>query len=276
MFGALFGDIIGSYYEIHCTKKYDFDFRRESTFTDDSVMTAAVCKAILENPEDITKRETAARAKQYAAWFKQFYAYFPDAGFGQMFRAWAKSPRFFKQASYGNGAAMRAVPIGYAYSSLEQVLLQARASCLFTHNHREAIAGAQAVASAVWLANHGIGKDEIKAYVEKIFGYKLSYSLDDIRADYQFDSHTQYSVPPSIAAFLESEDYEDAVRKAVSLGGDADTMACIAGGIAEAFYHKIPKQIEMFCYSRLASSIKLTANAFCQKYIAKPTEYIDA
>ena len=273
MFGALFGDIIGSYYEHHCTKNYNFELMRESSFTDDSVMTAAVCRAILTNPANISKDEQKERAKQYAAFYKQFYSFFPDAGFGQMFSSWAKNPVLSKQASYGNGAAMRAVPIGYAYSSLEQVLLQARASCLYTHSNKEAIIGAQTVAAAVYMANNGSGKSEIKDYIEKSFGYDLSIKLSDIAADYLFDSRTSYSVPPSVIAFLESEDYESAVRLAVSLGGDADTMACIAGGIAEAFYHKIPREIKTFCYNRLASTIKLTANEFCARYIKIQTEF---
>lgn len=273
MWGAVFGDIIGSYYEVHCTKDYNFELRRESTFTDDSVMTAAVCRTILNNPDDITERGVTERAKCYAALYKQFYSYFPNAGFGQMFREWAESDRLYKQPSYGNGAAMRAVPIGYACKTLEQVLLQAKASSIFTHNNKEAIEGAQAVAAAVWLANGGSGKSEIKACLEKKFGYKLSEPLEKIRRDCKFDSRTKYSVPPSIIAFMESEDYESAVRGAVSLGGDADTMACIAGGIAEAFYHRIPKRIESFCLSRTDSTIKRAVNEFNGKFMTTETEF---
>lgn len=268
MYGAIYGDIIGSYYEVHCTKDYDFEFHRDSTFTDDSVMTAAVCKAILQNPEPIRKSEMRRRASEYAVQYKQYYSYFPNAGYGNMFSKWASDRQnMTKQNSYGNGAAMRAVPIGYAYDSLEQVLLQAKASCLYTHNNQDAVCGAQAVAAAVFLAVHGESKSAVKDYISKNFKFELDRTVDDIRPDYIFDSSTKYSVPPAIIAFLDSEDYESAVRNAVSLGGDADTMACIAGGIAEAFYHHIPKHIRSFCDSRIDITIKNAANEFCGRYV---------
>lgn len=265
MFGALFGDIIGSYYEIHCTNDYDFEFKRESTFTDDSVLTCAVAKAILLNGDETG--HIRQRAKEYAIQYKQYYSYFPHAGYGNMFSEWAKNPNnMHKVRSYGNGGAMRAVPIGYAYGTMEQILLQAKASCLYTHNSRKAIKGAQAVASAVWLAVHGETKENIRDFISRKFRYNLSFRLNDIKSWYAFDSSTDYSVPPAIVAFLEAYDYESAVRNAVSLGGDADTMACIAGGIAEAYYKVIPKHIQQFCYSRLDYTLKSTATEFCKKY----------
>ncbi len=267
MFGAIFGDIIGSYYELHCTKEYDFPLRRECTFTDDSVMTAAVCRAILLNDSPIKKHELKQRAKEFAVQYKQFYSYFPNAGYGYLFTKWASDVKNMRiQRSYGNGAAMRAVPIGYAYDSVEQVLLQTKASCLYTHNCREAIRGAQAVACAVFLAAHNSSKESIKNFICEKFRYDLSYSVDDIRPYYSFDSSASYSVPPAVTAFLDSNDYESAVRNAVSLGGDADTMACIAGGIAEAFYGDIPEHIKNFCYGKLDHTIKRSAAEFCQKY----------
>lgn len=270
MYGAIYGDIIGSYYEVHCTKNYDFEFQRESTFTDDSVMTAAVCKAILQNPQPITKHEIRKRAFEYAVQYKQYFSYYPHAGYGNMFRKWAADRGSMrKQRSYGNGGAMRVVPVGYAYDSLEQVLLQAKASCLYTHNNREAIRGAQAVAAAVYLAYHGGSKSEIRDYISKNLRLDLDYTVDDIRPGYSFDSSTSYSVPPAIVAFLDSSDYESAVRNAVSLGGDADTMACIAGGIAEAFYHSIPEHIRKFCDSRLDHTIKSVVNEFMKAKNAK-------
>ena len=150
---------------------------------------------------------------------------------------------------------MRVIPIGYAYDTLEQVLLQAKASCLPTHNHSEAIAGAEAVAAAVFLARNNRSKEQIKDYLEKAFAYDLSTPLSLIRDTHTFDSKTSYSVPPAIIAFLESNDYESAVRLAVSLGGDADTQACIAGGIAEAFYKEIPEHIKRFCNLKVDYSI---------------------
>lgn len=271
MFGAIYGDIIGSYYEAHCTKDYNFPFHRDSSFTDDSVMTAAVCKAILVNPAPIAKLGIRKRAFEYAVQFRQYYSYFPHAGYGQMFQKWAESGRITKQRSYGNGGAMRVVPIGYAYESLEQVRLQVKASCYYTHNNREAVKGALAVSSAVWLANHGYSKSQIKKYIEKEFRYKLDYSVTDIRDSYSFDSNTDYTVPPAIVAFLESDDYESAVRNAVSLGGDADTMACIAGGISEAYYKDIPKHIRTFCDSRVDYSIKNVIKEFCHRYANSST-----
>lgn len=266
MLGALYGDVIGSYYEVHCTKDYNFEFNKESTFTDDSVMTVAVCDAILANPRPITAREVKKRALEYAGRYKQFYSYHPNAGFGNMFREWAQSTRFTKSRSYGNGAAMRAVPIGYAYDSLEQVLLQAKASCIYTHNNREAIKAAQAVACAVFFARNGESKESIKKFISKKFCYSLDTPLSAIREVYEFNSRCSYSVPPSIIAFLESTDYESALRNAISLGGDADTQACIAGGIAEAYYKEIPDHIEKFCSRRIEYSLKQTANKFRNKY----------
>lgn len=267
MLGAVYGDIIGSYYENHCTKNYDFPLMRESTFTDDSVLIAAVCKAILLNPKAITSRELKRRAMEYAVQYKQYYSYFPDAGYGSMFREWASSRQMLRQRSFGNGAAMRAVPIGYAYTELEQVLLQTKASCLYTHNHRDGIKGAQAVAASVWLARHTHDKERIRTYVAGQFGYDMDVTLDELRPYYSFDSSAGYSVPPAIMAFLEASDYESAVRNAVSLGGDADTMACIAGGIAEAFYGTIPDEIRRFCDSRLDITIR-TAVRELEQYCA--------
>ena len=266
IWGAVFGDIIGSYYEVHCTKDHGFELHRESTFTDDTVMTAAVCKAIVLDSRPVSFFILNARALEYAAQYKQFYSHFPNAGYGQMFSDWANERGFSRRRSYGNGAAMRVVPIGFAYDTLEQAILQAKASCLYTHNSHEAITGAKAVAAAVWLARHGISKDEIKEYIERNFHYDLSAPIAEIRGEYVFDSRAGYSVPPSIAAFLQSEDYESAVRNAVSLGGDADTMACIAGGIAEAFYGEIPRNIRDFCGIRLDGTIKRVINEFNDKF----------
>ena len=267
MFGAIYGDVIGSYYEVHCTKNYDFEFNKESSFTDDSVLIAAVCKAILNNPSEITRWDVRNRSKEYAAQYRQYYSYHPHAGFGNMFAEWARKPNARNGHSYANGASMRVIPIGYAYSTLEQTLLQAKASCIPTHNQREAIKGAQAVASAVFLARKNESKEGIKAFLEKTFKYDLSIPLATIKENHVFDSKTSYSVPPAIIAFLESSDYESAVRSAVSLGGDADTQACIAGGIAEAFYKEIPEHIKRFCDLRIDHSIKSVVREFCMNII---------
>jgi len=268
MFGAVYGDVIGSYYESHCTKDYNFEFTNDSTFTDDTVLTVAVCKAILDNPLPITRWQIRRRGLEYAGKYRQYYSYYPYAGFGNMFSDWAGSELFKVNRSYANGGAMRVIPIGYAYETLEQVQLQAKASCYFTHNHPEAVKAAQAVASAVFLANKGESKNGIKEYLERKYHYDLSRKLKDIKATYVFNSRSSYSVPPAIIAFLESEDYESAVRLAVSLGGDADTEACIAGGIAEAFYKEIPENIQDFCDRKidytLRSVIKEFKSTFCK------------
>ncbi len=266
LFGAIYGDVIGSYYEVHCTKDYDFKWQPDSRFTDDSVLIAAVCRAILDDPSEIAGRSLRRRSRLFAERYRQYYARYPDAGYGAMFAAWARNPHARRGHSYANGASMRVIPIGYAYATLEQTLLQAKASCLPTHSHREAIRGAQAVAAAVFLARKKEGKERIKDYLQKAFRYDLSVPLSQIRARHVFDSRTSYSVPPAILAFLESSDYESAVRSAVSLGGDADTQACIAGGIAEAFYREIPEKIKRFCEPRIDGSIKSVVREFNQKY----------
>lgn len=265
MFGAIYGDVIGSYYEVHSTKDYDFRFHKDSTFTDDSVLIAAVCRAILNNPSEVRKFRLCERAREYAVQYRQYYSYFPNAGFGNMFIQWAKNPNARNGHSYANGAAMRVIPIGYAYDTLEQTLLQTEASCLSTHNHHEAITGAKAVAAAVFMARHNEKKESIRQYLQNKFKYDLSISLNDIRAAHVFDCRSSYSVPPAIIAFLESSDYESAVRGAVSLGGDADTQACIAGGIAEAFYKEIPRHIKSFCDTRIDISIKTAVRELCAK-----------
>ena len=266
MIGSICGDIIGSVFERYNVKSEKFDlFGRESRFTDDTVMTVAVADKLLscENSHGFGKNSDAAMA--YAAFYRQYYSRHPQAGFGQMFSDWAKKGDFTKQNSYGNGAAMRVAPIGYAFGNLAAVLKEARISCLYTHNHREAIQGAEVTAGCVFMARTGASKGEIRDFAAKK-GYNMNFSLDGIRAGYKFDSRTRYSVPPAIAAFLESEDYESAIRKAISIGGDSDTLACIAGGIAHAFYKSIPKPIYDRCMLLLDSGLKKTVNEFAAKY----------
>lgn len=267
MFGAVCGDVIGSCYENHATKDYDFRlFRRSSRFTDDTVLTAAVCDAILFHPEPIRPAELYIRAKEYAVRYKAYYARHPHAGFGHMFRKWAKSDMLYKQSSYGNGGAMRVVPIGCAYEDIKQIELQVHASCLYTHAHPEAVKGAKAAADAVFLARTGHSKEEIRSFLTKRFHYDLQMNWDALRSVYSFSSRTIDSVPHAIQAFLDSTDYEDAIRRAISLGGDADTMACIAGGIAEAFYGSVPEAILHFCKPRIDSGLRETLERFRTAY----------
>ncbi|MBQ8741656.1 MAG: ADP-ribosylglycohydrolase family protein [Clostridia bacterium] len=268
MFGAIYGDIIGSYYETHCTKDYNFEFQKDSTFTDDTVLTVAVCKAILNNSDPIARWEIRKRGLEYAGQFRQYYSYYPYAGFGNMFSEWARCDSFKVNHSYANGAAMRAVPIGYAYDNVEQILFQAKASCYYTHNNSEAIKAAQAVAIAVFLARNRKSKNDIREFLENKFHYDLSRKIKDIKSNYVFNSRASYSVPPAIIAFLDSTDYESAIRNAISLGGDADTEACIAGGIAEAFYRETPKHIVDFCDRKIDSTLKNVAFDF-KKHFCK-------
>lgn len=231
MLGAIAGDIIGSVYENFRTKRKDFRlFTPLSFFTDDTVLTVAVADALL------TGRPYADRIRSYARRY-------PLRGYGGRFMRWMVTPGAGPYGSYGNGSAMRVSPVAWAFDSEEEVLEHAGLSAACTHDHPEGIKGAQAAALAVFLARKGAGKAEIKKAVSVKFGYDLSKSLDEIRPAYKFDVSCQGSVPQAITAFLESGNFEDAVRNAVSLGGDADTQAAIAGAIAEAYYKGVPPDI---------------------------------
>jgi len=231
MLGAIAGDIIGSAYEWHHIKSCDFElFTPESRFTDDTVLTVAVADCILHG-------------KDYAAAFKEWGRRYPYAGYGAMFLEWLGIESLAPYNSFGNGSAMRVSPVGFAFSSLDRVVQEAEKSTVVTHNHPEGIKGAQAVAAAIFLGRSGKSKGYIREYIVDTFGYNLHQTLDKIRPRYCFDETCQGSVPQAIIAFLESNDYEDAVRKAVSLGGDSDTLACMTGGIAQAYYKEIPEYI---------------------------------
>lgn len=231
MLGAITGDIIGSAYEWDSIKTKDFDlFPTTARFTDDSVLTIAIADSILQNQS--YKDQVIYYARKY-----------PNAGYGKSFYNWFTGGDHKPYNSWGNGSAMRVSPIGFAFNSLEEVLIQSKKTAEITHNHPSGIKGAQATASAIYLARNKKSKDEIKQYIENTFNYNLHRSLDEIRPEYSFDVSCQGSVPESIIAFLESTTYEEAVRNAVSLGGDADTQACIAGAIAQAFYENIPLPI---------------------------------
>jgi ADP-ribosylglycohydrolase len=231
MIGAIAGDIIGSAYEWNRTKSTDFElFTSQSGPTDDTVLTIAVADCILHG-------------KEYAATFKEYGRRYPQAGYGGMFLKWLGSTSLATYNSFGNGSAMRVSPVGFAFSTLADVLAEATKSAEVTHNHREGIKGARAIAVAIYLARQGETKDQIRKYIERTFGYYLDAKLDDIRPQYSFDETCQGSVPQAIMAFLESETYEDAVRKAVSLGGDSDTLGCMTGGIAQAYYKHVPDNI---------------------------------
>lgn len=239
MLGAIAGDIIGSVYEYHPLQTKSFPlFCEASRFTDDTVLTIAVASAIL-NSED------------YGASIATFAARHPHVGYGGFFLRWLQSPSKAPYNSWGNGSAMRVSPVGFAFDSVDEVLHEARKSAEVTHDHPEGIKGAQATALAVYLARSGISKREIKAEIHERFAYDLNRKLDEIRPTYSFDVSCQGTVPEAIIAFLESKSFENAIRNAVSLGGDSDTLACIAGVIAHAFYKEIPCEIETAVRARL-------------------------
>lgn len=262
MYGAIIGDIIGSTYELHNQKSENIDlFPPGSTFTDDTVLTVATADKILH--EDLCELSSP---QSYAMWYRQYYRRYPHAGFGQMFAEWAASDDLTVQRSYGNGGAMRVSAIAFAYESIPDIKWEVKCCCHYTHNHKEAIRGAQAAAIAVFLARKQLSQDEIRTQLRKKFRLPLNTTLDEIRDTYVFDSRASYSVPPAIEAFLESDSYEDAVRKAVSIGGDSDTITCITGGIAHAFYQKIPSHIFDEAVRRLDIGLKRTVDEFEQRF----------
>ena len=246
MLGAMIGDIIGSVYEWHNVKSEDFSlFSDQSRFTDDTVLTAATASAILHMQMGRTGLFSKRYyAEQYACQYKLYGKRYPDCGFGEMFQSWCKASAMPKQHSYGNGAVMRVSPVGWAFNSLDEVIRQAKYTTVYTHSHPDSVKGACAIATAVFLARKTKDKNDIKSQLQKRFHYDLSVPLSKIRPEYQFDSSCRGSDPQAISAFLEGYDYIDTIRKAISLGGDSDTIAAMAGGIAEAFYQEIPAQIK--------------------------------
>ena len=239
MLGAIIGDIAGSLYEFESPKTKDIElFAEGSRPTDDSIMTIAVGCACAEANLDDEKD-----FKSDVIWYmRRIGRQYPRAGYGGMFYRWLISDVMPAYNSFGNGSAMRVSPVAWVANSLEQAETLAKWSAEVTHNHPEGIKGAQAVAAAIYLARTGKSKAEIKDYIEKHY-YKLDFTLDEIRPTYQFDVTCQGSVPQAIQCFLEATDFEDAIRNAVSLGGDGDTQAAMAGAIAEAFY-EIPEDIK--------------------------------
>jgi ADP-ribosylglycohydrolase len=255
MLGAIAGDIIGSVYERENIKTKQFPlFRAESRFTDDTVLTVAIAEALLHQGD-------------YTDTLRQYYQRFPHAGYGGTFKAWAGSSSREPYNSWGNGSAMRVSPISYAFDNLDHVLQAAKRSAEVTHNHPEGIKGAQATAAAIFLAKTDQSQAEIKTYIESTFGYDLSQTLDEMRPTYRFDVSCQGSVPQAITAFLESTNFEDAIRNAISLGGDSDTIACIAGSIAEAFYGGVPAAIAEEIMIRLDQQLVDVVEAFRTRYL---------
>jgi ADP-ribosylglycohydrolase len=254
MLGAIAGDIIGSVHEWQPIKTTRFRlFHPASRFTDDTVLTVALADSLLHD-------------KPYVDLLKRYYRAYPKAGYGGTFHRWAQSDSTEPYGSWGNGSAMRVSPVGFAFGTLDEVLEQAKRSAEVTHDHPEGIKGAQAVASAIFLARTGNSKDAIRAYVETAFGYDLGTPLDEIRPRYCFEVSCQHSVPQAIRAFLESDDFEDAVRLAISLGGDSDTLACMAGGIAQAFYGGVPEEIRRRVYEILDEPLGDVTRQFTEAF----------
>ncbi len=256
MLGAIAGDIIGSVYEAEPIKTKEFPlFGPSCRFTDDTVLTVALADAILSD-------------REYATVMKSYFRRFPKAGYGTLFHRWAVSPGMQPYNSYGNGAAMRISPAGWAFDTLEETLDNARRFTEATHDHPEGIRGALATAAAVFLARAGRSKEELRSYIERTFQYDLSRPLDVIRPGYYFDATCQGTVPQALRAFLESRDFEDAVRNAVSLGGDSDTLACITGAVAEAYYSGVPAFIADRVWEILDRDLKEVTLRFRKRYVA--------
>ena len=259
--GAIVGDIIGSIYEFRPTKDYNFtllDERMEAT--DDSILTLAVADwvmsdSILSTDSLVDRMHTFGRKRL-----------FPMGGYGSNFMQWLLSISPEPYGSWGNGSAMRVSACGFAFNTLPDVLDAAKRSAEVTHNHPEGIKGAQATAAAIFLARTGKSKEEIREYITLEFDYDMRKTCDEIRPTYNHKSSCQETVPQSVIAFLESKDYEDAIRLAVSLGGDADTMGAITGAIAIAYYKEMPDEIYDFAMRKLPPDLKEITLKFEKKY----------
>ena len=232
MKGSIIGDIVGAPFEMAKNKDINFEYAKErETFTDDTILTIATMKSILNGTS--YKEEAYNLARIYH-----------NYGYGAAFYNWFNSDNPEPYGSYGNGSAMRVSPIALAFETEDKVLEEAKKSAEYSHNHLEGIKGAQAIALCIFMAKEGKNKYVIKNRIEELFEYDLSKTLNEIRPDYNFSAACMFSVPESIICFLESTDYESAIRNAISLGGDADTMACMAGGISEVYYGEIPQHLE--------------------------------
>ena len=255
MIGAIAGDVIGSVFEGSNLKSKDFPlFSRDSRFTDDSVLTAAVADSVLHG-------------RDYADSFRAFYGWYPWAGYGFLFSNWARNPFLEAYGSYGNGSAMRVSPIAWAFGTQEEVLTEAARSAAATHNSVEGIKGAQAIALAAYLARTGKTKSAIMSAIVDRFGYDLDFTLDGIRSDYGFDVTCQGTVPQALVAFRDSEDFEDAIRSAISIGGDSDTIACMAGSVAAAFHGGVPTKIDGAVRARLDERLNGILDLFERRFL---------
>lgn len=254
MLGALVGDIVGSFYEFYNTKRTDFElFNDISRYTDDSVMTLAVAKWLVEDE---------AHTIHYLIYCMQELGHlYPYAGYGGHFMGWLFNDDPQPYNSWGNGAGMRVSPVGLYAKTIDEALALAALTASVTHNHPEGVKGAQAIATSVFLCKQGKSKQEIKEYVEKTFGYNLNRTIAEIRPEYEFDVSCQGSVPEAIIAFLEGNSFEEVIRLAISLGGDSDTIGAMAGAIAACMY-PIPDDIAKRCNDILTDDLREIKDKF--------------
>jgi len=266
MIGAIAGDIIGSIYEGKYAKSKNIDlFTEYNQYTDDSILTIALADSILNNVNFSDKAV-------------EYYNNYPNAGYGHMFKKWAKTKLKQPYNSWGNGSAMRVSPIGFAYNSLSEVEIRAEGSAIITHNHPDGIAGAKAIAVAIFMARTGAKKDKIREYIGNTYKYDLDKPYDEIR-EYNhenfihFDLSANGTVPLALICFLDSKDYEDCIRNVLFLGGDTDTIACMAGGIAQAYYKKIPNWIVKEVYNRLNNDLIKIIESFNNKFKLRGSLY---
>jgi ADP-ribosylglycohydrolase len=254
MLGAIAGDIIGSVYEFHPIKRMTFPlFSAGSAWTDDTVLTMAVAQTLLTG-------------RPYEETLRAFALAHPDAGFGGMFARWFTTPGSGPYNSFGNGSAMRVSPVGWAFDTLEETLAEVERSAAVTHNHPEGIKGAQATAAAIFLARQGSSQTGIRDALEQRFGYDLHRSYEEIQPPCTFDETCQRSVPEALICALTGTSFEDTIRCAVALGGDADTQAAIAGAVAEALYGGVPQEIATEVRARLTPQFTRILDAFQEEY----------
>jgi ADP-ribosylglycohydrolase len=261
MYGAIVGDIIGSVYERHNTDKYNFPLyklwgHRHSRFTDDSVLTIATASTMLKN-----KDASSLDVDDFAAEYKDFHKRFPHRGYGRGFTAWTKEPDGMYGDSYGNGSAMRVSPVGWVSNNIDRVMELAEISAYCSHGHEEGIKGAQAIAGAICVARTTHSKENVERFITDNFDYDLSATVQDLIPHSSFAA-CQATVPPSIRAFLESDSYEDAIRRAIVMGGDSDTIAAMTGSIAEAYYDGVPARLRSIAYLLLPISMRKVVTQF--------------
>ena len=266
MYGAILGDIIGSPFEFDRGKKTkDFPlFCGKSEFTDDTIMTIAVAEALMDSTPEMTDAQIRERI---TGAIRRHGRRYPDAGYGVRFNRWLWDRNPEPYNSWGNGSAMRVSAAGWLFDDLTTVRRMARLSAEVTHNHPEGVKGAESVACAIWLARNGNTKDDIRDFVETIFDYDLSRTCDEIRPGYFHVESCQATVPEAITAFLEGKSFEDVIRTAVSLGGDCDTLTCIAGSMAEAFYG-VPEDLKAECRGRLSEDLLEVLQRFEDRLLA--------